>query len=229
MAYTMVHILAADRVLEYFPIIEDYSTYILGTIAPDAVHSNPDYTTKWKERSHLFAENHQWGMIDSLEAIEEWLGNIKKYYMENRGRYNRDFLLGYIVHLMVDVYNSMHFYAPLKKTAQNDSGEIMERYKREVCGINFYLLSQYEKQRDLRRVLDDGKAVTLQGVIDREDILKRIDDLFRYEFESRDISGIKEYTICTIEGTKRLIENASLFVRNILADEYIPEINGMAE
>ena len=53
MAYTITHIIIADMVLEYLPQIEDYSTYILGTIAPDVVHANQNYSAKLKERSPL--------------------------------------------------------------------------------------------------------------------------------------------------------------------------------
>ena len=40
MAFAIIHIIIAERVLKYIPEICDYSTYILGTIAPDAVHAN---------------------------------------------------------------------------------------------------------------------------------------------------------------------------------------------
>ena len=39
MAYTMTHVLVGERVLEYFDFPMDYSTYMAGAVAPDAVHA----------------------------------------------------------------------------------------------------------------------------------------------------------------------------------------------
>ena len=44
MAYTMTHILIAERVLDDINTPVDYSTYLVGAIAPDAVHASPHYT-----------------------------------------------------------------------------------------------------------------------------------------------------------------------------------------
>ena len=56
MAYTMTHVLVAEKVLEYLDFPVDYSTYMVGAVAPDAVHANPNYSPKLKEKSHLFYE-----------------------------------------------------------------------------------------------------------------------------------------------------------------------------
>ena len=55
MAYTMTHILIAEKVLEDIKMPVDYSTYIVGAIAPDEVHASPDYTRIMKEKG-LFGE-----------------------------------------------------------------------------------------------------------------------------------------------------------------------------
>ena len=63
MAYTMTHILIAEELQHEFKRELDCSTYILGTIAPDAVHAQSDFRVEQKERSHLFAEGLRWGQI----------------------------------------------------------------------------------------------------------------------------------------------------------------------
>ncbi len=197
MAFTMTHVLAAEKVLEYLPAVSDYSTYILGTIAPDAVHANPNYTVELKERSHLFTHGLRWGEIDNWEKAQLWIGNIKEYYWENRYRYNNDFLSGYIVHLIVDVYSN----------------------KKESYGTNSYLLSLYMEKKDLRSVLQAGEAVTLEGIIKKEDIERRIDQLYEFEFRDWDISHIDEYSICRIEDMEQLIQKAAEYVKKVLIDE----------
>lgn len=58
----------------------DYSTCILGTIAPDAVHAHSDFRVKLKERSHLFAEGLKRGQIcdekDSQICFAQFVNNI---------------------------------------------------------------------------------------------------------------------------------------------------------
>lgn len=65
MAYTMTHILIAEKVLGFFDCPIDYATYIVGAIAPDAVHANPNYSPELKEKSHLFADGLKWGEVAS--------------------------------------------------------------------------------------------------------------------------------------------------------------------
>ena len=213
MSFAMVHILIADMVREYFSEIKDYPTYILGTIAPDAVHANKNYTPTLKEKSHLFTPNLIWGQIDDWNKAEEWLSNIKKYYKENQERYNHDFLLGYVVHLLADVYNSMYFYTPFMQSIKGDYEEAIKKYKEESFNINYYLFSKYSESKDVSEVLHNGKAITLEGIVEQEDIKKRIDYLLQEEFMYRDVR-VSQHKICTIQGTEQLMEGAVNFIKD---------------
>lgn len=216
MAYTMTHILTAEKALKYFPEVSCSSTYILGAISPDAVHADPNYTVGLKEKSHLFTSGLKWGEICDWEKAGPWLENIRKYYLVNRNRYNIDFLLGYIVHLITDVYSSMYFYTPFINSIKDDYEHAIEQFKKESYGVNFYLFSVYSESNDLRKILHTGEAVALEGVIKKEDIEKRIDQLFEFEFQGWDISHIKEYSICRIEDMEQLIQGAALYIKKIL-------------
>nr|MCR5756223.1 zinc dependent phospholipase C family protein [Acetatifactor sp.] len=112
MAYTMTHILVAEKVLQYFNFQIDYATYILGAIAPDAVHANPNYTPKLKEKSHFFVEGAKWGEITKESDFVEWLDSTKEFYLLNCSKYDRDFFLGYIVHVLTDICSCREIYAP---------------------------------------------------------------------------------------------------------------------
>ncbi len=91
MAYTMTHVLVANKVLEYFDRPIDYSTYMVGAVAPDAVHANPNYSPKLKEKSHLFAEDLKWGEVTDENEFSDWLQSIKEFYAINHFKYDRDF------------------------------------------------------------------------------------------------------------------------------------------
>lgn len=213
MAFTITHVIIADMVLEYIPEIEDYPSYILGTIAPDAVHANRKYSAKLKEKSHLFTPNLVWGEIDDWEKAEEWMKNIWNYYKVNQGKYNNDFLWGYIVHLLVDVYNSMFFYTPFIQSIKEDYDETIKKYKDEAFGMSYYLFSKYSESKNLLEILQAGKAITMEGVIEQDDIVKRIEYLFEDEFKRRD-ACVYGYSICTVKGTEQLIYGATKFVKD---------------
>ena len=111
MAYTMTHILIAEKVMEYFDCPIDYSTYMVGTITPDAVHANPDYSRELKKKSHVFAEGLVWGEVTGENELEDWFDCVKEFYVNNYFKYDRDFFLGYIVHILTDICSCREIYA----------------------------------------------------------------------------------------------------------------------
>ena len=53
MAQPMMHLLVADKIYtEIFSSIHSYGDFLLGSIAPDAVHVKEDYTREIKDISH---------------------------------------------------------------------------------------------------------------------------------------------------------------------------------
>ena len=52
-AQPMMHLLVADKIYtEIFSSIHSYGDFLLGSIAPDAVHVKEDYTREIKNISH---------------------------------------------------------------------------------------------------------------------------------------------------------------------------------
>lgn len=212
MSYTMTHIYIAEKVAGYIKGINSFPTYLVGSIAPDAVHARDNYDPTQKEKSHLFTEGLRWGRIENMSQVNAWERSIAGYYNAHKGELDFDFLLGYTVHLFSDVYSSMNFYAPIVLAAGGDAAAIKPRFLKENFGYNYYLYLKYTRDKDLRAILDEGKALTLDGIIGKEDIEKRIGLLFEQEFSEKDISDINAYTICSHEAMKRLIDGSTELV-----------------
>lgn len=51
-AQPMMHLLVADKIYRKFSSIHLYGDFLLGSIAPDAVHVKEDYTREIKDISH---------------------------------------------------------------------------------------------------------------------------------------------------------------------------------
>lgn len=216
MSYTMTHIYIAENVAQHIRGITDFPTYIVGSIAPDAVHARDDYTPAYKEKSHLFTEGLRWGRIENMSQVNAWEQSIADYYNSHKGSLDFNFLLGYMVHLYSDVYSSMNFYAPIVLSAGGDAEKIKPQFLKENFGYNYYLYLKYSRDKDLRDLLEAGKAVTLDGIIEKEDIERRIQLLFEQEFSERDISDIEYYTMCSHEAMKKLIDGSTELVLNRL-------------
>ena len=61
MAYQMIHMEVAYRLLDRLPWIKEKADFILGSVAPDSVHMSPAYQVSMKEKSHLFNGSGEWG------------------------------------------------------------------------------------------------------------------------------------------------------------------------
>ncbi len=73
MAYPMVHLAVAWLLLEADPGIPSPADFMLGAVAPDAIHYRPgDYTSDWKLYSHYGCEDlahieEKWGCVTKME------------------------------------------------------------------------------------------------------------------------------------------------------------------
>ena len=54
MSFQMIHMEIAYRVMEKLSLTEGREAFMLGSVAPDAVHMRADYTVESKIHSHLF-------------------------------------------------------------------------------------------------------------------------------------------------------------------------------
>ena len=212
MSYTMTHIYIAENVASKIKGITDFPTYLLGAIAPDAVHARDDYGPSHKEKSHLFTEGLRWGRIENETQVGAWENSIREYYNAHKAGPDYDFHLGYTVHLFSDVYSSMNFYAPLVKAFNGEVERVKPQFWKENFGYNYLLYLKYSADHDLRSTLNAGKPVTIDGAVTAEDIEKRVKLLFEQEFTERDISDMDTYTICTHEAMKKLIDGSTELV-----------------
>ena len=217
MAYTMTHVLVGERVLEYFDFPMDYSTYMAGAVAPDAVHANPDYSPKLKEKSHLFAEGLKWGEVTSEDEFDEWFCSVREFYANNHSGYERDFFLGYIVHVLTDICSCREIYAPFYLTlTEEDKVEKKKQFSHESYVVNYHLFREFSKDKNLIEILKTGHSYSIPDVYDDSFSEDRIRQLLDFEFKEWDLGAIDKHSIVTIENTKALLEKAPAMVWEML-------------
>lgn len=81
----------------------DNKDFYLGALAPDTVNLNGFASKEERWNSHLRNEN-----------LDIWLENVKEFYNENKDKYNKYFLLGYVLHIITDIVHDKYFYQDIR-------------------------------------------------------------------------------------------------------------------
>lgn len=88
----------------------DNKDFYLGALAPDTVNLNGFAAKEERWNSHLRNEN-----------LDTWLENVKKFYNENKDKYNKYFLLGYVLHIITDIVHDKYFYQDIRTAMTNNN------------------------------------------------------------------------------------------------------------
>ena len=105
MAYTVTHIVVADRINTILGdgVIKNLPLFFGGNLAPDAVHAKLNYQRADKKHSHLCdgIKSYGYGYPELSNLFKGRINEfIENYYM-TAGE-DKDLYFGYIVHLLVD-------------------------------------------------------------------------------------------------------------------------------
>lgn len=200
MSYPMVHLKVAYGLLSRDDggRIEKPGDFLLGAVAPDAVHFHEEYDVSLKEKSHVWKFGPCWGVtLDS----EGWRVAIRKFWKENRNAANLDFMAGYCTHLLTDWENDRCIWTPfrekMKQGAKRD--EVYGEYGKEAKGMDLWLYQNDKETQEIWRLLEQGKVCGVDGCILEEDLARQKQSLLYEQFIGKDAVDVSRYRICTKE------------------------------
>ncbi len=216
MAFQMIHMEIAYRLLKRIPQIVNAAEFILGSVAPDSVHMNPDYNINMKVKSHMFEGCGKWS---DTQDYQQWQRNIHDFFCENaagKGQAYRDFVIGICVHLLTDYWNDIKIWRKLQ--SENIPPMNMDAFKKayypEAQGIDFWLYQNSKNTSLIRKMLSEALAIDVEGIIHKEDVERQrnhllntqyaVDmvDISKYHYLSaKDIDDFIEFTVNDIAGT----------------------------
>lgn len=160
MAQPMMHLLIADKIYKKFSSIHSYGEFLLGSIAPDAVHVKENYTREIKDISHY--------RFNSKSRISYFDAFINEYHTDE----NKDFVVGYLVHLLSDMIWYHSIRVPFKEEFQKSPSQNMtmnEAYYADCEQIEQRMF--WEKDAPcIMEAINNSKAYSLEGLIDAEDV-----------------------------------------------------------
>ena len=161
MAMPMMHLLIADKIYtEDSSAIRSYGEFLLGSIAPDAVHMREDCTRELKRTAH-----YRYNSESPISYFDTFFG-------EYSTSENRDFVLGYLVHLLSDMIWYHTVRVPFKEKflqASSPGLSINEAYYAD-CGQIEELLFWEEKAPQIISGIKESRAYSLGGIIDAESV-----------------------------------------------------------
>ena len=159
MAQPMMHLLIADKIYTKISI-QSYGDFLLGSIAPDAVHVKENYTREIKDISHY--------RFDSKSHISYFDTFINEYHTSE----NKDFVVGYLVHLLSDMIWYHSIRVPFKEEflkAPSQNMSLNEAYYADCEQIEQLMFCE-KNASCIIEAINRSRAYSLEGLIDAEDV-----------------------------------------------------------
>jgi hypothetical protein len=156
MPLPMVHLAVARKITKDFNKINNLSLYYLGAIAPDAIHMRKNQVPEDKQKSHLYSRN--------IQGID----NVNNYYAEKNNCLDRNFLLGYCIHVLTDIYWHETLYSSFKHKYSQDSEPIQEQkwaYYNDTDKLDFELYKTLEWKDEVWSLLKEVRGIDVEDLV----------------------------------------------------------------
>ncbi|GIO63691.1 zinc dependent phospholipase C family protein [Paenibacillus cineris] len=147
MGSRIMHLIIGYRIAAKLNI-QDRTSFLLGSVAPDAVQT--------KDESHFFRGEHQ--NFTRYIDYHEFLNKYKKYS-------DNPYVLGYFTHLIADDQWLKGFYMPwLRNRMEADAG-LYPLYHNDFRLLNGKLLEHYSCTEEMRQAISGSpKVIDLEEV-----------------------------------------------------------------
>lgn len=163
MPLPMVHLAVAEKLTSALEIT-DYGSFWLGAIAPDAVHMREDFHSEYKLASHL---------RDSVEMPKETVLEraIQMIRTADDGD-NRDFCIGYGVHVATDMIWNRTIFADFKQKYQEagfPADEQKSVYYNDTDQLDFVLFERLPWRRRVWQELMRCESIGLNPLVSADE------------------------------------------------------------
>ncbi|NGZ77694.1 zinc dependent phospholipase C family protein [Saccharibacillus alkalitolerans] len=156
MGSRIMHLIIGNQIAERLNIA-DKTSFLLGSVAPDAVGT--------KDESHFYRGEHRdfTRHIDYKEFLEKYKSHSDNLYV-----------LGYFAHLIADEQWMKGFYMPWLRNRMVADPEVTRLYHNDFRLLNGKLLEHYDMTNDMKKAIK-GKS---NEVIDLEEV--KSSDVFEF-------------------------------------------------
>ncbi|WP_138493804.1 hypothetical protein [Paenibacillus pinistramenti] len=154
MPWPMVHFAVAQALFGDIPS----PSFLIGSIAPDAIHVREKITREDKGRTHLVQE----GNLPGAEVIFQ---TCRQYLERSGDRAWKDFVRGYFTHIYTDLRWTETLYSAFEAGYQGAKESIRAAYNKEVSQIEFILLRNLVGAQSAVFNLEKAKAFSINPLL----------------------------------------------------------------
>ncbi len=228
MSFPMTHLCVAYNLINFLKL-SDTASFIVGSVAPDSVHFNDEYSDKLKARSHFFKYGPRWG-----ETVDNdgWLNEICEFYKKHIKFDNRDFYIGYTVHLLTDYMNDVYVWQPFrekyvkvtfegtfyKNCTEEQFKEKHDVFRKDLAVMNGWLYKYTESRDIIFKLLSEGKRISFENLYSEKDINRAVESLLYEQFELKEDYGENKCTCFTKSVLLDFIERCTIEIPSILSE-----------
>ncbi|MFC5464210.1 zinc dependent phospholipase C family protein [Lederbergia graminis] len=155
MGSRIMHLIIGHKIAESLSI-EDNTSFLLGSIAPDAVFSHEE-----KNSSHFFK-----GDVQDYSRHIDYEGFLHKY----NSIVDRSYILGYYTHLIADDVWLKGFYLSWLKNRMDADEGLHKLYHNDFRLLNGKLLEYYGLTDELRETLNDFPSISDLDEVKAQDV-----------------------------------------------------------
>lgn len=218
MPFPMTHLCIAEYILSlHTPYSEDdAAAFMLGHLAPDAVHYRPGFTGADKKITHLCPVNDErWGAISDNEA---WITRVIDFYHTHAPQRDNPFLRGYCAHILEDIFNNIQIWSPFRLAHPEEAARgYGSAYHREWGAIDRKL---YQDRGDSRimPLLVQAYGVDMPGLVTAEEIDAIRDNVLYVSYQDEPKADTADNRFVSYERVTRFVAEAALFASQHLPD-----------
>jgi len=238
MAFPITHLLVADALLSRHPRDDaDAAQFLLGALAPDAVHYREGFTASEKKDigaakkiTHLCPiSDERWGAVTDNEG---WICCIKEFLqtqadpiaksasaegsitpaLENSNNFHA-LLEGYAVHALTDCYNNMTLWHRFRTQHPAEAAKgYASGYYHDLQEIDIRLYLAYVKDSKIERLLAMAEPCDMPGLVSAKEIHAIRDNILYENYKGRVPFKSHEYAFVTYDETLEYIAKTADFI-----------------
>jgi hypothetical protein len=209
--------------IDIFPgLVTDLPQFFLGVLGPDAVHFRDNFTGDDKKSTHLCVYETGWGMWISKEDERAWINNALVFLRERETLPERDFVYGYVTHVLTDVYNNMRIWRAFLEAHpgfwENQGRDNISH--RESALIDRRLYQTYAKRTQLWEYLTCSRCFDFAGLVSEAEMTRVRENILYKQYSDITDEAIdtSANTLRTYEEALEYIDSGAEFAGNILIE-----------
>ncbi|MCL2356357.1 MAG: hypothetical protein FWC70_04235 [Defluviitaleaceae bacterium] len=229
MAFPLTHLCVAQKILQKSIGTDSFfswrnqlcnAQFLLGSIAPDAVHYRAEFTDKksigaTKKITHLCpVSDERWGHVTDNDG---WIECAKKF-LRTPGIPSPSFVAGYVTHCLTDLWNNKTIWDEFRTNHPEEAAKgYASEYYNELHNIDAQLWFEYPDVAEIMQTLAKSTPEGISGLVSADEVAAIRDNLLHEHFKNAAYEKGREYKFVTYEDTLKFIDDAAEFTFSILS------------